>query len=112
MTVLQRVTRPAMKALIEPFGLCEAVRAGDLLCLAGQTGIDPATHALVEGGLEAQSRQAFRNLAEVVQEAGGEPARIVQLTWYLVERADGRSFMEDALAVTAARDEILPRLVA
>jgi enamine deaminase RidA (YjgF/YER057c/UK114 family) len=105
---IERVTRPAMKPLLEPYGLCEAVKHGGTLTLGGQTGIGPE-HRIVDGGIKAQALQAFRNIKEIVELAGGRAGDIVHLTWYLAEGP--RSFMEDALDVTAARDEILPGLV-
>ncbi|HZZ86903.1 MAG TPA: RidA family protein [Caulobacteraceae bacterium] len=111
MAKVQTVTREAMRPLIEPHGLCEAVRAGDALYVAGQTGIDPATHRVVVGGMKAQALQAFRNIRAVVEAAGGRADQVVQFTWYLVEGPEGRSFMEDALDVTAARNEVFPGLV-
>jgi enamine deaminase RidA (YjgF/YER057c/UK114 family) len=105
----ERITRDHMKPLIEPYGLCEAVRHGDTLFIAGQTGMDEA-HAIVDGGIKAQALQAFRNIADIVTLAGGVKENLVSFTWYL---ADGpRSFMEDALDITAAREEAFPGLVA
>ena len=105
----ERITRAHMKPLIEPYGLCEAVRHGDTLYLSGQTGMD-ANHAIVEGGLKAQALQAFRNIEDVVAQAGGRAENLISLTWYLAESP--RSMMEDALEVTAAREEGFPGLVA
>jgi enamine deaminase RidA (YjgF/YER057c/UK114 family) len=101
------ITRAAMKPLLDPYGLSEAVRRGNTLYIAGQTGIT-AEHKIVEGGLKAQAYQAFRNMKEVVELAGGTAADIVSLTWYLVEGANGRSFLEDATDVLAAKEEIMP----
>ena len=111
MSTVERITRPAMKPLIEPYGLCEAVKHGATLTLAGQTGITK-DHAIVAGGLRAQAVQAFANIKEVVELAGGIADNIVHFTWYLAESKPSRSFMEDALDVTAARNEIFPGLVA
>jgi len=105
----ERFTRAHMKPLIEPYGLCEAVRHGNTLYLAGQTGMDEG-HSIVEGGLKAQALQAFRNIKDVVTCAGGRAESLVSLTWYLAESP--RSMMEDALDVTAAREEVFPGLVA
>jgi 2-iminobutanoate/2-iminopropanoate deaminase len=109
MATVERFTRPFMKPLLEPYGLSEATRHGDTLTLGGQTGMD-AEHRIVEGGLRAQAEQAFRNIREVVELAGGSVENIVHLTWYLAESP--RSFMEDALEVTAARSDVLPRISA
>ena len=105
MAKVEPVTRPHMKALIEPYGLSEAVRHGQMLTIAGQTGMN-AEHVIVEGGLKAQAVQAFCNIKEIVELAGGSVENLVHLTWYLAP--SGRSFMEDAVDVTVARNEILP----
>ncbi|HXQ13753.1 MAG TPA: RidA family protein [Caulobacteraceae bacterium] len=110
MAKVQTITREAMQPLIAPYGLAEAVRAGDLLFIAGQTGLDE-THAVVEGGLRAQAAQAFQNIKAIIALAGGRPENLVQLTWYLAEGPEPRSMMEDALDVTAARNEVFPGLV-
>lgn len=101
------ITREAMKPLLEPYGLSEAVKAGNALYIAGQTGIDE-THRIVEGGLRAQAAQAFRNIKAIIELAGGAPEDLVSLTWYLVEGPDGRSFMEDAVEVIAAKEDVMP----
>jgi reactive intermediate/imine deaminase len=63
----------------------QAVRHGDLVFLSGQVGIDPASGKLVEGGIDAQARQVFRNLRAVFQEAGRDLDSILKLTIYLVD---------------------------
>jgi 2-iminobutanoate/2-iminopropanoate deaminase len=102
---IDHVTREVMRPLLEPYGLSEAVKANGMLTLGGQTGID-ASHRIVAGGIKAQAVQAFRNIREIVELAGGTPEDIVHLTWYLVD--DGRAFVEAAIDVTAARDEVMP----
>ncbi len=109
MPKVQTISREAMRPLIEPYGLVEAVRAGDLLYLSGQTGIDE-THQVVAGGLKAQAAQAFRNIKQVIKLAGGRAENLVHLTWYLADGPAARSFMEDAIEVTSAREEVFPGL--
>src|SRR5579863_5590853 len=110
MTKVETITREAMRSLIEPYGLAEAVRAGSMLYIAGQTGLDES-HQVVAGGLKAQAAQAFRNIRAILELAGAKPENIVHLTWYLADGPAARSFMEDALDVTAAREEVFPGLV-
>ena len=55
---------------------------------SGQIGLDPATGELANGGIEAQTRQAFANLAAVVQAAGGSLANAVKLTLFLTDLSD------------------------
>ena len=105
MPKIENITRPHMKPLLEPYGLSEAVRHGNTLTLGGQTGLDER-HQIVEGGLKAQALQVFRNIKAVIEFAGGDVANIVHLTWYLAPSP--RSFMEDAIDVTMARNEVLP----
>ena len=105
MSKVERITRPHMKGLIAPYGLSEAVRHGQMLTLAGQTGMDE-NHRIVEGGLKAQAVQAFRNIREIVEFAGGAIENLIHLTWYVAPT--GRTFMEDALDITMARNEVLP----
>jgi enamine deaminase RidA (YjgF/YER057c/UK114 family) len=107
---VHKITREAMRPLIEPYGLAEAVRAGGLLFIAGQTGMDE-THQIVAGGLQAQAAHAFRNIKAVLEAAGAAPENLVSMTWYVVESESPRSFMEDALEITAARNEVFPGLV-
>lgn len=105
MSKAEYVTRPHMKPLIESYGLSEAVRHGRTLTLAGQTGMT-RDHQIVEGGLKAQAAQAFRNIREIIELAGGSIENLVHLTWYVAPT--GRGFMEDALDITMARNEVLP----
>ena len=47
-----------------------AVKAGNFVFTSGQLGLDPATGNLVQGGIEAQTRQALTNLRNVLSDAG------------------------------------------
>ena len=106
---VERITREWMKPLLEPYGLVEAVKSGSILTLGGQTGINEQ-HQIAGGGLKAQAIQAFKNIKAVVELAGGRTDDLVHLTWYLVEGETPRSFLEDALEVTAAREAVMPGL--
>lgn len=65
-----------------------AVRAGQLLFLSGQTPLDPATGALVDGDIAAQTRRAFNNLAAVLAAAGLTFDHVVKVNVYLIDFAD------------------------
>jgi len=64
-----------------------AVKRGNILALSGQVGIDPATGALVPGGIAEQTRQALRNLQAVLAEAGASFADVVMTRVYLTDVA-------------------------
>jgi len=63
----------------------QAVKVGDTVYLSGQIPLDPATMQLVEGGMEAQIRQAFDNLAAVARASGGSLADTVKLNVFLTD---------------------------
>lgn len=60
-----------------------AVRAGDLVFLAGQIPIDPATGALVEGDVAAQTDQVLANISAVLADIGAEWTDVVKATIFL-----------------------------
>ena len=66
----------------------QAVRTGNLLFLAGQVGLDPATGSLVEGGVQAQTEQVMKNLGAVLAAAGATFANAVKTTVFLADIAD------------------------
>jgi 2-iminobutanoate/2-iminopropanoate deaminase len=65
----------------------QAIRAGDLIFVTGQTGRDPATGKLEEG-LEAQTRQMLSNIEAILNAAGCSPADIVKVTLLLADIKD------------------------
>ncbi len=58
----------------------QGIVSGDLVFCSGQLGLDPATGDLVEGGVEAQTERALRNLASVLDAAGASMADVVKTT--------------------------------
>jgi 2-iminobutanoate/2-iminopropanoate deaminase len=64
-----------------------AVRAGDLLFVTGQLGVNPKTGALVPGGAVEQARQVMDNLQTVLRGAGTSLDRAVMVRIYLVNFA-------------------------
>ena len=65
----------------------QAIRVGDVVYTAGQPGIDPATGTVAGDTFEAQARQAFANLAAVLEDAGSRLARVVKVTCYVTDAA-------------------------
>ncbi|TVR66391.1 MAG: RidA family protein [Gemmatimonadales bacterium] len=66
----------------------QAIRAGGTLYLAGQIALDPATGEMVEGGIEAETRQVMENLAAVLAAAGMDFGHVVQTQVFLTDLAD------------------------
>lgn len=65
----------------------QAVRVGNLVYTAGQPGIDPATGKVAGDTFEAQARQAFANLAAVLEDAGSRLARVIKVTCFITDAA-------------------------
>ena len=66
----------------------QAIKAGEFVFAAGQTGRDPATNKLVEGDVTVQADRALKNLAAVLAAAGTSMDRVVRTTVYLKNIAD------------------------
>jgi 2-iminobutanoate/2-iminopropanoate deaminase len=67
--------------------ISHAVAAGSLL-LATVIPVDLDTGGFVDGPIEAQARQTFKNLQTLLRQAGGELENVVHVTIYLVDSKD------------------------
>ncbi len=72
---------PNMPKQLGPYS--HAYRAGNLLFIAGQAGIDPGTGAQIGETFEEQARQAFENLRTVVEAAGSSMSQVAKTTVFL-----------------------------
>jgi 2-iminobutanoate/2-iminopropanoate deaminase len=82
----QAATSPNAPAAIGPYS--QAVWAGDLLYLSGQTPIDPATGKLVSEDVSVQAARVFDNLAAVLSAASLTLDDVVKCNVYLASMAD------------------------
>ena len=73
---------------IGPYNQAIAISPSKMLFVSGQIGFDPKTTLLVSENVEAQTRQALANLAEVIQAAGFEKGHIVKTTIFLKDMND------------------------
>lgn len=73
-------------AAVGPYS--QAVRVGSFIYTAGQIALIPETGQLIEGGIEAQTRQVMQNLAAVLEAAGSSLASVVKTTIYVTNLAD------------------------
>lgn len=62
-----------------------AVRAGDLLFLAGQIALNPSTMDLVDGKFRDEVKQVFKNVEAVLKAANCSLRDVVKLTVYLTD---------------------------
>ena len=63
----------------------QATRHGDTVYLSGQIPLLPQSMTLIEGGIEAQIHQVFRNLRAVCIASGASLDNILKLTVYLAD---------------------------
>jgi 2-iminobutanoate/2-iminopropanoate deaminase len=63
----------------------QAIISGDLVFASGQVPLDPATGALVDGGVSEQTEQALRNVQSVLEEAGSGLDRVLKTTVFLTD---------------------------
>jgi len=108
------VAQKAPKA-IGPYS--QAILSGGFLFTSGQLGLDPATGALVDGGVEAEARQALKNLGAVLREAGSDYIHVVKTAVFLKDINDfsrvntiyAEFFTENPPARSAVQVAALPR---
>jgi 2-iminobutanoate/2-iminopropanoate deaminase len=55
--------------------------------LAGQVGLDPATGAFVEGGVEPQARQVLANIAAILSDCGASMNDVAKTTVFVTDIA-------------------------
>ena len=91
-------TEKAPKA-IGPYS--QAIRTENLLFTAGQVGLEPATMEIVEGGIEAQTRQVLTNLRYVLETADSGLNFVVKTTVFLQD-------MDDFAKMNAVYAEFFP----
>ena len=65
----------------------QAIRAGELIFVAGQLGLKPGDTA-IEGEIAEQTEQVMRNLAAILEAAGSSLANLVKTTVFLQDLSD------------------------
>lgn len=111
------ISTPAAPGAIGPYS--QAIRAGDFLFVSGQIPLDPATGALVDGGIADQTRRVLDNLGAILAAAGASFDRVVKTTVYLADMAEfapmnevyGEYFPQPAPARATIQAAALPRNV-
>ncbi len=80
------VCSSAAPAAIGPYS--QGIRVGNLLFVSGQLGVDPATGAFVDGGVEEQTARCLENLKAVLAESGIGLDSVVKTTVFLANMDD------------------------
>jgi reactive intermediate/imine deaminase len=64
------------------------VRVGSVVYLSGQIGTRPGEARVVEGGIEAETRQALENIKRVLEENGSAMNQVVKCTVMMLDMAE------------------------
>jgi 2-iminobutanoate/2-iminopropanoate deaminase len=92
------------------------IRVGQFVFTAGQIALDPETGQLVEGGIQAETRQALTNLKAILEAAGSSLDDAVKVTVFIKDMDDfgavnevyGNFFKENPPARSAVQSAKLP----
>ena len=104
----------------EPIGpYSQAVAVDHIVYVSGQIAIDPATKAVVDGNLEAQTRLVMKNLEAILAAAGTTFTQVIKTTIFLAPGEDfgivntvyGRHFDQDFPARETVWVHSLPKNV-
>jgi 2-iminobutanoate/2-iminopropanoate deaminase len=84
--VKEAVSTPEAPGAIGPYS--QAIRAGDYLFISGQIPLDPATGALVPGGIADQTHRVLQNLGAILRAAGSTFDQVVKTTVYVADLSE------------------------
>lgn len=102
----------------QPIGPYSAYRiAGDFVFCSGQIGMNPETGELVQGGIEAETRQVLENIKGVLENSGRTLQDVVKTTIFLADMNDftkvnkiyGEYFFEPYPARSTVQVAALPK---
>jgi 2-iminobutanoate/2-iminopropanoate deaminase len=115
-TIVRTAEAPAA---IGPYSQAVTVQVGDkrMIFASGQVALDPKSGQMIEGGVEAQTRQVLANLAAVLTAAGAGFEHVVKTTIFLASMDDfakvnaiyGERFATDPPARSTVQAARLPR---
>jgi 2-iminobutanoate/2-iminopropanoate deaminase len=96
------------------------IDTGHFIFTSGQLGIDPTTGTLAEGGIESETRQAIKNLEQILLAAGADLSSVVKTTVFLRSMEDfsamngvyGQYFKQNPPARSAIGVAALPKRAA
>lgn len=92
------------------------IRIGPFVYTSGQVALDPETGKIVEGGVQAQTRQALINLQKVLEAGGSDLEHVIKVTIFMqymddygaINEVYGEFFVNDPPARSAVGVTGLP----
>uniref|UniRef100_UPI0037E8CE7B 2-iminobutanoate/2-iminopropanoate deaminase isoform X1 n=1 Tax=Semicossyphus pulcher TaxID=241346 RepID=UPI0037E8CE7B len=86
------VNTTSAPAAIGPYS--QSVVVDRTMYISGQLGLDVASGQLVDGGVQAQTKQALNNMGEILKAAGCDYTNVVKTTVLLADIKDFNSVNE------------------
>lgn len=83
---MKLINSPDAPAAVGPYS--HAARVGDLLFCSGQIPLDPETMKIVDGGIEAQTKQVIANIRALLSTVGTNFDNIAKTTIFLTDLGD------------------------
>jgi 2-iminobutanoate/2-iminopropanoate deaminase len=95
----------------------QGIKAGCLIFLSGQLGLNPNNNDFAVGGIAEQTRQALNNLKHVIESGGSSLENVVKTTVFLKDMNDfqamnavyGEFFKSDPPARSTVQVAALPK---
>ena len=82
----ERISTTDAPGAIGPYS--QGIATGNFVFCSGQVALEPASGALLEGDVQAQTRRALENLSGVLNAAGSSLAQVIKTTVFLVSMGD------------------------
>ena len=79
---IEVIQDPSSAKPIGPYS--QGVKAGDFIFVAGEKGIDPKTGAIVQGGIEAETRRLLENIKGILAAGGASMEDVVATSVYMI----------------------------
>lgn len=89
---LKKIHTEKAPAAVGPYS--QAIEVNGMVYTSGQIPLDPVTGELVEGDVQTQAHQVFKNLTAVLEEAGTSMDKAVKTLCFLDDMADFAAFNE------------------
>lgn len=83
---MKKLSTQKAPAAVGPYS--QGIQTGNLFFLSGQLGLNPETGKMVEGGIEKQTHQVFKNIQAVLESEGLTLKNVVKVLVLLADIND------------------------
>uniref|UniRef100_UPI003C6D4CEE RidA family protein n=1 Tax=Globicatella sulfidifaciens TaxID=136093 RepID=UPI003C6D4CEE len=87
---MKKLSTKKAPAAVGPYS--QGIQTGNLFFLSGQLGLNPETGKMVEGGIEKQTHQVFKNIQAVLESEGLTLNNVVKVLVLLADINDFAAF--------------------